>query len=56
MLQSELLLVTLVKLVDRILTPPPPEKRGRGRPKTYPDKLIVKAFVLVTKYSHEGTK
>jgi len=47
MLQSDPLLVTLVKLVDRIPTPPPPKKRGRGRPKTYPDKLIVKALIIM---------
>lgn len=47
MLSSEPLLVTLVKLVDRIPTPPPPEKRGRGRPRTYTDKLIVKALIIM---------
>lgn len=47
MLQREPLLVTLVKLVDRIPDPPPPKHRKRGRPKTYPDKLIVKALIIM---------
>lgn len=47
MLPSEYLLVTWVKLVDRIPTPPPPKLRGRGRPQTYPDKLIVKALIIM---------
>jgi hypothetical protein len=41
------LLVTLVKLVDRIPEPPPPTKRGRGRPKFYPDRLFLKALVIM---------
>jgi hypothetical protein len=47
MLQREPLLVTLVKLVDHIPMPAPPEKRGRGRPKVYADRLIVKALVIM---------
>src|SRR3954465_6002333 len=39
------LLVTLVLLVDRLPLPPPPAKRGRGRPVTYPDRLFLKALV-----------
>ncbi len=41
------LLVMLVKLVDQIPVPRQPQKRGRGRPKTYPDRLIVKALVVM---------
>jgi hypothetical protein len=41
------LLVMLVKLVDQIPLPSPEQKRGRGRPKTYPDRLIVKALVVM---------
>jgi hypothetical protein len=41
------LLVTLVKLVDRAPAPPPPAKRGRGRPVTYPDRLFLKALVIM---------
>ena len=47
MLQREPLLVTLVKLVDRIPMPPPPAKRGRGRPKEYSERIIIKALVVM---------
>jgi hypothetical protein len=47
MVHQDSLLVTLVKLVDRIPTPPPPAKRGRGRPKFYPDRLFLKALVIM---------
>jgi len=47
MIAQEPLLVTLVKLVDRIPTPPPPQKRKRGRPKDYPDLLFLKALVIM---------
>lgn len=41
------LLVILVKLVDQIPVLTPPQKRSRGRPKTYPDSLIVKALLVM---------
>ncbi len=47
MIGQESLLVTLVRLVDRIPIPPPPAKRRRGRPKTYPDRLFLKALVIM---------
>lgn len=47
MIAQERLLVTLVKLVDRAPAPPPPTKRGRGRPVTYPDQLFLKALVIM---------
>jgi len=47
MLSREPLLVTLVKLVDLIPMPKKPEKRGRGRPKVYSDRIIVKALVIM---------
>ena len=47
MLPREALLVTLVKQVDRIPMPEPRSKRGRGRPKVYADRLIVKALVIM---------
>jgi hypothetical protein len=36
----------LVRLVDRVPMPPPPAKRPRGRPVTYPDYLFLKALVI----------
>ena len=47
MLRQTSLLVTLVKLIDRLPWPPEPVKRSRGRPKTYSDRLIVKALVIM---------
>src|SRR5207247_10606569 len=41
------LLVTLVRLVDRLPTPPPLARRGRGRPRVYPDRLFLKALVIM---------
>jgi hypothetical protein len=45
MIVQESLLVTLVKMVDRIPMPPPP--RRRGRPPVYPDRLFLKALVIM---------
>jgi hypothetical protein len=47
MIGQESLLVTLVRLVDRLPVPPPPPKRGRGRPKVYADRLFLKALVIM---------
>ena len=47
MIEQVSLLVMLVKLVDRLPVPPPPAKRGRGRPKVYADRLFLKALVLM---------
>jgi hypothetical protein len=47
MLRQTSLLVSLVSLVDRLPWPPEPAKRSRGRPKTYADRLIVKALVIM---------
>ena len=47
MVHQKPLLVTFVMLVDRIPMPAPPKKRGRGRPKVYPDRLIVKALIIM---------
>lgn len=41
------LLVIFVQLIDRIPLPEEPAKRKRGRPKTYPDRLILKALVIM---------
>src|SRR5574341_1193216 len=47
MLQREPLLVTLVKWVDAIPMPKEPEKRKRGHPKVYADRIIIKALVIM---------
>jgi Transposase DDE domain len=47
MLRHTSVLVTLVQLVDQLPWPPEPTKRSRGRPKTYSDRLIVKALVIM---------
>jgi hypothetical protein len=47
MIAQDTLLVILVKLVDQIPMPPPPSKRGRGRPKVYSDRLFLKALVIM---------
>lgn len=45
MIVQESLLVTLVKMVNRI--PMPPSPRKRGRPRVYPDRLFLKALVIM---------
>jgi hypothetical protein len=47
MIRQTSLLVTLVRLVDRLPRPAPPTKRGRGRPRTYADTLFLKALVIM---------
>lgn len=47
MVQPEPLLVTLVRLVDRIPEPPVSTKCKRGRPKVYADRLIIKALIIM---------
>lgn len=47
MLHQKPLLVILVMLADRIPTLTAPGKRGPGRPKVYPDRLIVKALIIM---------
>lgn len=47
MLHREALLVTLVKLVDQIPMQPEAEKRRRGRPKVYSERVIIKALVVM---------
>ena len=52
MIPQEPLLVRLVKLVDRIPMPPP--KRRRGRPKFYPDRLFLKALlIMIIRHLHK---
>lgn len=47
MVSQDSLLVTLVKLVDRLPMPALPAKRGRGHPKVYSDRLFLKALVIM---------
>ena len=47
MIRQQSLLVLRVGLVDRMPMPQPPKKRGRGRPKTYTDRLFLKALVIM---------
>ncbi len=47
MLAQDTLLVTLVKLVDRLPMPPQPRQRGRGHPIVYADRLFLKALVIM---------
>ena len=47
MLRHTSVLVSLVLLVDRLPWPAEPTKRPRGHPKTYSDRLIVKALVIM---------
>lgn len=47
MIGSVSLLVTLVCLVDAIPHPPPPARRGPGAPRFYPDRLFLKALVIM---------
>jgi hypothetical protein len=49
----ETLLVTLVKRGRRIPVPPPPATRGRGRPRTSPDRLFLQAVVsMIVRHLH----
>jgi hypothetical protein len=47
MLRQNSVLVSLVVLMDRLPWPADPGKRPRGRPKTYSDRLLVKALVIM---------
>jgi Transposase DDE domain len=47
MLRHTSVLVSLVLLTDRLPWPAEPTKRSRGHPKTYSDRLIVKALIIM---------
>ena len=47
MVAEESALVTLVKLVDAIPMPQPSSRRSRGHPRFYPDRLFLKALVIM---------
>ncbi|MEJ7873164.1 MAG: transposase [Rubrobacteraceae bacterium] len=57
MIGQQSLLVTLVELVDRLPVPPPPNKRGPGRPRVYTDRLFLKALVImIVRHLHTVTE
>ena len=47
MVSQDSLLVTSVKLVDRLPMPACAAKRGRGQTKVYSDRLFLKALVIM---------
>jgi hypothetical protein len=47
MITQDSVLVQLIRLVDRIPTPPPPRRRPRGRPVFYSERLFLKALVIM---------
>src|SRR5712691_3607642 len=47
MVSQDSLLVTLVQLVDRLPMPISAQKRERGHPKVYTDRLFLKALVIM---------
>jgi transposase len=47
MVSQDSLLITLVKLVDHVPIPALPTKGGRGHPIVYPDRLFLKAIVIM---------
>jgi hypothetical protein len=46
MLRQKSLLVSLVVPIDRLPWPPEPTPRPRGHPKTYSERLVMKALVI----------
>lgn len=54
MVSQDSLLVTLVKLVDRLPMPAPAAKRGRGHPKVFSDRLFLQALVtMIVRHLHK---
>jgi Transposase DDE domain len=54
MITQDSVLVQLLRLVDRIPTPPPPPRRPRGRPYLYSEKLFIKALVvMIVRHLHK---
>lgn len=47
MIRGDSILVSLVKLVDHLPWPPEPDKRPRGCPRRYSDRLMMKALVIM---------
>ena len=54
MIDQDGVLVQLLQLVDRIPTPPPPARRPRGRPIIYPERLFLKALlIMIVRHLHK---
>ena len=47
MVRENSLLVRLIVLLEKVPAPPPPKKRGRGKPTKYSDQLILKALLIM---------
>jgi hypothetical protein len=47
MIAQETVLVQLIRLADRVPTPPPPARRSPGRPIFYSDRLLLKALLIM---------
>lgn len=47
MIDQDSVLVQLIRLIDRIPSPPQPASRPRGRPPLYSDRLFLKALVVM---------
>jgi Transposase DDE domain len=47
MIRGDSILVSLVKLVDQLPWPPAPDKRPRGCPRQYSDRLLLKALIIM---------
>src|SRR5215216_2942454 len=47
MITQDSVLVQLIRLVNRIPTPPPPPRCPRGRPIFYSERLFMKALVIM---------
>ena len=47
MISQDSVLVQLIRLVERIPSPPPPTRRRRGRPIFYSEKLFLRALVIM---------
>jgi hypothetical protein len=47
MMTQDSVLVQLMRLIERIPSPPPPPRRPRGRPVVYSEKLFLKALLIM---------
>src|SRR5947209_5314491 len=57
MVPQDSLLVILVQLVDRLPMPSQSSKRGRGHPVVYPDRLFLKALVImIVRHLHQANE